>query len=72
MRSPAPTDSEPCWMKSSLSYATGQCVEVADLAGGVVGVRDSKDVNGPVLQFTRVEWQAFIAGARNGKYDKFG
>lgn len=72
MRSSAPTDSEPCWIKSSLSYATGQCVEVADLTGGVVGMRDSKDVNGPVMQFTSVEWKSFIDAARSGKYDKFG
>jgi hypothetical protein len=72
VRNPETTDSEPSWIKSSLSFATGQCVEVADLTGGVVGVRDSKEVNGPVLQFTSVEWQAFIARARNGEYDKFG
>ncbi len=37
------------WTKSSLSHANGNCVEVADLPGGQVGMRDSKDVNGPIL-----------------------
>jgi hypothetical protein len=31
----------------------GDCVEVAELPGGSVGARHSKDPDGPVLQFTR-------------------
>lgn len=58
------------WVKSSLSFANGNCVEVASLAGGV-GVRDSKDVTGPVLRFTPAEWDAFIGGVRNGEFDSF-
>jgi len=61
------------WTKSSLSFSNGNCVEVADLPGGVVGVRDSKDKGaGPVLMFTPDEWAAFIGGARNGEFDRFG
>ncbi len=55
------------WVKSSLSYANGDCVEVTRLADGNVGVRDSKDPAGPVLSFTASEWAAFAAGARNGE-----
>ncbi len=62
----------PYWIKSSLSYANAQCVEVASLPGGAVGMRDSKNVNGPMLQFTLSEWQAFIAGIRNGEFGQFG
>ena len=40
------------WVKSSLSFSNGNCVEVAGLPGGQIGVRDSKDVTGPVLSFT--------------------
>jgi hypothetical protein len=58
------------WVKSSLSYANGDCVEVASLADGHVGVRDSKDAEGPILRFTSSEWRAFIAGVRNGEFDK--
>jgi Domain of unknown function (DUF397) len=32
-------------------------------------VRDSKDRSGPVLQFTRREWEAFLAGVRHGEFD---
>lgn len=68
----ADADSSTYWVKSSLSYANGQCVEVADLPSGAVGVRDSKDAAGPILQFTAVEWKAFLGGAKGGEFDKFG
>jgi hypothetical protein len=56
------------WVKSSLSLANGDCVEVASLPDGQVGVRDSKDSEGPVLRFTSSEWLAFIGGVRNGEF----
>jgi hypothetical protein len=57
------------WTKSSLSHANGNCVEVANLPDGHVGMRDSKDVGGPVLLFTLEGWHAFLHGARNGEFD---
>ena len=52
------------WVKSSFSFANGNCVEVAELPGDSVGIRDSRDPGGPVLRFTRGEWAAFLGGAR--------
>lgn len=60
------------WVKSSLSFSNGACVEVADLPDGRVGVRHSKDPAGPVLRFTPAEWQAFLGGTRLGEFDSFG
>ena len=60
------------WVKSSLSFSNGNCVEVAALPGGGVGVRNSRDPHGPVLRFTPAEWQAFLGGARLGEFDGFG
>jgi hypothetical protein len=60
------------WVKSSLSYANGNCVEVSDLPGGAVGVRNSRDREGPVLHFTPDEWHAFIGGVHKGEFDDFG
>jgi hypothetical protein len=57
------------WIKSSLSYANGDCVEVANLPDGCIGVRDSKDAEGPILRFTSSEWRAFISGVRKGEFD---
>jgi hypothetical protein len=60
------------WVKSSLSFSNGNCVEVANLSGGQIGVRNSRDSEGPVLRFTPDEWHAFLGGARNGEFDGFG
>jgi Domain of unknown function (DUF397) len=60
------------WLKSSLSYGNGNCVEVAGLPEGAVAVRNSRDVTGPMLQFTPDEWNAFLGGVRNGEFDKLG
>ncbi|HEY2287568.1 MAG TPA: DUF397 domain-containing protein [Streptosporangiaceae bacterium] len=60
------------WIKSSLSFSNGNCVEVASLPDDGVGVRDSKDSTGPVLRFTPAEWDAFVGGVRNGEFDRFG
>lgn len=55
--------------KSSYS-AVGNCVEVAiTLIDRTVVVRDSKDPNGPRLTYTAEEWEAFIAGVKNGEFD---
>ena len=60
------------WVKSSLSFSNGNCVEVAELPGGSVGVRNSREPAGSVLRFTREEWDAFLGGARLGEFDRFG
>jgi hypothetical protein len=55
------------WRKSSESLS-GDCVEVAPLSNGVA-VRDSKNPDGPMLEFTQSEWRAFLAGAAKGEFD---
>jgi hypothetical protein len=57
--SPETPGSGPRWVKSSYSFSNGNCVEVAGL-GRVVGLRDSKDPQGPVLRFSPGEWAAFL------------
>jgi Domain of unknown function (DUF397) len=58
------------WRKSSYSGGNGgACVEVAGLADGGVGVRDSKDAGGVVLAFTADAWTAFTAGVRAKEFD---
>ena len=60
------------WVKSSLSFSNGNCVEVASLADGGVAVRNSRHPEGAVLAFTPNEWHAFIGGVQNGEFDRFG
>ena len=68
---PARPDAGSPWTKSSLSHVNGNCVEVADIDGGQVGMRHSKDITGPVLGFPSEEWRAFLGGIRNGEFDRF-
>ncbi|MDL4777468.1 DUF397 domain-containing protein [Actinomadura xylanilytica] len=46
------------WRKSSHSGDKADCVEVARLGGGGVGLRDSKDPGGPVLVLSPRAWTA--------------
>ncbi|GGL18425.1 DUF397 domain-containing protein [Nocardia jinanensis] len=50
------------WFKSTRSASGRECVEVAHLRSGLVGVRDSKNPTGPALVFGPGEWDAFTAG----------
>jgi hypothetical protein len=59
------------WVKSSFSFANGDCVEVASLPGAEVGVRDTKAAGGPFLRYTPGEWAAFVAGVKKGEFDEF-
>ncbi|WP_454194754.1 DUF397 domain-containing protein [Nocardia sp. Marseille-Q1738] len=58
------------WFKSSHSGGGNECVEVAWLDGGMVGVRDSKNPSGLALVFTPGEWDALLAGAADGVYEQ--
>jgi len=58
------------WRKSTFSSMNGSCVEVGRLLPDGIGVRDTKDNgSGPILIFTDSEWNAFIAGAKEGQFD---
>ncbi len=69
------------WRKASYSGNDGGgCIEVSathDTASvqhkagedQLYLVRDSKDPSGPKLAFTTAEWDAFIAGVKDGEFD---
>jgi len=50
-------------------------IEVTVAAGSkegsdhVIMLRDPKDPGGPTLVFTPAEWEAFVAGVRDGEFD---
>jgi len=52
------------WHRSSRSTSSGgNCVELADVAGAVVAVRDSKDPDGSVLLLTRADLRTAVQSA---------
>jgi hypothetical protein len=58
------------WFKSAHSGTGNECVEVAWLEAGHVGVRDSKNPTGPALIFAPGQWDAFAAGVRDGEFNR--
>jgi hypothetical protein len=56
--------SRAAWRTSSYSNNGGECVEVA-AAGGVIGVRDTKDQAGVMLTFGPQAWQRFAIRAKH-------
>ena len=58
------------WRKSSHSTQEGgQCVEVADLQL-TLGIRDSTDPHGPVLQFGRDAVASLLNRIKTGQLDR--
>ncbi len=57
------------WVKSRRSSSQGNCVEMAQLAGGAVAVRNSRHPEGPALVYTHAEMEAMILGAKDGDFD---
>lgn len=60
--------SRAAWRTSSYSNIGGECVEAAT-AGGVVGVRDTKDRAGTMLAFGPYAWQRFTARTKAAAKD---
>lgn len=57
------------WVKSSLSFANGNCVEARYLLGDQVEIRNSRFPDQILPAFTQAEWQAFLGGVRAGEFD---
>ncbi|MER5493205.1 DUF397 domain-containing protein [Streptomyces sp. NPDC002490] len=60
------------WIKSSYSGSGGTCVEWAPARAAVAGavpVRDSKVLDGPVLNFPAGAFSSFVAGVKTGEFD---
>ncbi|MBV2355921.1 DUF397 domain-containing protein [Streptomyces sp. J2-1] len=60
------------WRKSSHSNGQAECVEVAFLGDGTVGIRDSKESgDGSALLVSRLGWVAFQGGLLGEEFTGF-
>ncbi|HET8661391.1 MAG TPA: DUF397 domain-containing protein [Micromonosporaceae bacterium] len=46
----------------------GGQIEIA-FVDDLIGMRNSADPDGPILVFTESEWEAFVAGTKDGEFD---
>jgi hypothetical protein len=60
------------WRKSSASNPQGNCVELAVTGSGRVGMRNSRDPHGAVLDYPAGALEAFLAVVRAGELDEIG
>jgi hypothetical protein len=54
------------WQKSTYC-ADAACIEVAEIDGDFIGIRDSKRPDQPFLRFDHAEWLAFIECIKAGE-----
>lgn len=58
------------WRKASKSGGNGgDCIEVAPLSGGRVGIRDTEAPEKGAFVVGGSVWAAFVDGAKNGEFD---
>ena len=57
------------WRKAAKSAATN-CIKVAR-RNGIIVIGDTKNPAGPVLSYSRDEFDAFLDGAKKGEFDDF-
>ena len=66
---PAPGLTGATWRKSSHSNGATNCVEVALLPDGTIGVRHSRRPDAEVIVYSRAEWTAFLAGVKAEEFE---
>ena len=58
------------WTKSSYSGNSGSCVEyTTQTDNDTIAMRDSKDPEGGILEFSAGSWNNFVAAVKAGDFD---
>lgn len=55
------------WRKSSRCSNEANCVELTNLRPGALGVRDSKNTDGPILTFSVSAFLPFVTKVKEGR-----
>lgn len=53
---------------TSLSCESGACVQVASDQNAIL-IRNSRQPEGPLLEYTPEEWHEFVSGIKKGDFD---
>ena len=53
---------------TALSCESGACVEVAANQNTIL-IRNSRQPDGPLIEYTSEEWHAFVSGVKKGDFD---
>ena len=69
LRDPLHVQRSLIWRKSTASNPSGNCVELAELTGGDIAMRNSRHPLGATLIYTRAEIAEFLDGVRGGEFD---
>jgi Domain of unknown function (DUF397) len=59
-------DSGLSWRTASHSVGNGACVEIAQV-NGQIAIRDSKDPEGPILNYSVRAFRSFLGVTKNGR-----
>ena len=57
------------WQRAAAEDTPDEAAVEVAFVDDLIGLRNSADPAGPVLVFTQAEWDAFVAGARDGEFD---
>jgi hypothetical protein len=68
MASTTPTTLGQLSWRTALQCNGGECVRVVP-SGDMIVIGDTKNPNGPFLEYSRAEWKTFAEGIKQGDFD---
>lgn len=57
------------WRRTTREDGTPAMLEIGFAANGLVALRKADEPDGTILIYTPQEWEAFVAGVKDGEFD---